>query len=274
MLKASNISISVVVLFGVAATSTSAHGVLRTYDGFNYSAGSVLNTASGGTGWASPWRELPPTIVAAQGLSYTHGQTLLTSPGAVGAASNGTAGRAQRLLATPVNTGEVWFSVLVACAPQRNELTFAYVGLQGAGGPNSHYGVSLARPSTTSNVFVGALSSRSSPQTALTSTTVASGNTALLVARLQMRSGSDSLSLWLNPRLDAPAPAPDVTLATTDLISFGALTLELASRGSAQADELRIGDTFADVTPVPTPACSLALGLYYVAVVRSRTRTT
>jgi MYXO-CTERM domain-containing protein len=74
--------------------------------------------------------------------------------------------------------------------------------------------------------------------------------------------GNDRFILYVNPTPGAPEPATG--LVKNDA-NFGLVQgLTLYSTGAMRIDELRVGQTFADVTPVPEPA---ALGLLAVALV-------
>jgi len=96
---------------------------------------------------------------------------------------------------------------------------------------------------------------------------------------------ADSLSLWINPTdlTTAPSGAPDLTLSTAlqDLSGINTIRFtgnntnatSAALGGEAIYDELRIGNTFADVAPVPEPtAVALAImgGTGVLAVIRRR----
>ncbi len=83
------------------------------------------------------------------------------------------------------------------------------------------------------------------------------------VARLDFAAGTDTVTVWLNPDLDSEPLLATGTSATTNLAPFDEITL--AGRWSTDYDELRIGRTFAAVSPsqpsaAPVPEVSLTLG--------------
>src|SRR6267378_4560300 len=75
------------------------------------------------------------------------------------------------------------------------------------------------------------------------------GKTTLLVVKAQFMAGNDVFTLYVNPRPGRPEPAAgnavksDVDLGTVSKIG-------IYSTGAFAIDEIRIGSTFADVTPV------------------------
>ena len=78
----------------------------------------------------------------------------------------------------------------------------------------------------------------------------------------------DSVSLWVNPTPGGSMPAADVTViansGTVDAANLQVLGLKAnsgATAGNWVFDTLRIGDTWADVTPsVPEPSSILLAG--------------
>ena len=98
------------------------------------------------------------------------------------------------------------------------------------------------------------------------------GQTALLIARVQLASGNDTVRLYVNPDLTAPEPsigsAPDLTGQ-----DFGTISqLAISSSDAYSVDEIHVGLTYGSaVGAVPEPA---GLGLLsiggLVLVVRRR----
>jgi len=114
------------------------------------------------------------------------------------------------------------------------------------------------------------------------------GNTLMIVAKLTLDNTTttgDQISLWINPSdlSSAPSGAPDITLSTALQDLSGINTIRFSGNntnatsaavgGEGIYDEFRIGDTFADVAPVPEPA-SIALaiigGTGVLALIRRR----
>ena len=97
---------------------------------------------------------------------------------------------------------------------------------------------------------------------------------------------NDVANLYVNPdpsSFGGAAPAPTVTAQTTtggdysgtNIRSFifrQGNTLSNVNPAVVIADELRVGTSYADVTPVPEPASAAALGIAALAVLGRRRR--
>ena len=80
--------------------------------------------------------------------------------------------------------------------------------------------------------------------------------TMLLVARLeQATDGSCTVALFVNPtQLGGAAPLiPDAITTTTSGLPFSALAIQAGTTGQDAVDEVRIGESYAAVTPIQTP---------------------
>ena len=76
------------------------------------------------------------------------------------------------------------------------------------------------------------------------------GQVSLLVVKAQFTDAVDRFTLYVNPQVGAPEPATGIVKEDS---SFGQLpAVQLYSSGAFSLDEIRIGDTFASVTP-PAP---------------------
>jgi hypothetical protein len=86
---------------------------------------------------------------------------------------------------------------------------------------------------------------------------VVQGQTTLLVLKADFRPGPDTFSLLINPQLPAGEPnAYDAVKNDLDLDQLSAVIIY--STGEFSVDEIRYGESYADVTPVPEPG-SMAL---------------
>lgn len=102
------------------------------------------------------------------------------------------------------------------------------------------------------------------------------GQTVLLVLKAEFNPGgaaNDRFTLWVNPTPGGAEPSSfSVLKFNSDLGMVTGLTLY--STGAFSIDELRVGDTFADVTPVvPEPGTATALGAAGIMLRRVRSRT-
>lgn len=238
-------------------------GALTAYEGFDYGPdGADLVGANGGSGFSGPWRAGGFNASISNnydrefdGLSFA---SLQQSGGAVRTAAVGAIAGVTRDLAAPLGQAgsTVYLSFLV-----RPE------GTLNSGAFNGFFGVvleSLAEP----ELFIGkpgggainnwAIENRGgSLQHASTINATTTATTLLVVKAQFSTAGNDTLTLYVNPTPGAPEPATGVVKSDAN---FGlAAGLTLYSTGAMRIDELRVGQTFADVTPVPEPG---ALGLF------------
>ena len=87
--------------------------------------------------------------------------------------------------------------------------------------------------------------------------TAAFDETALLVVRVDFTDFADTFSLYVNPTPGDPEPAGPDALLLFDLGTQNGLAFNTGGGAQISFDEIRIGNTFADVTPAltsPVPA--------------------
>ncbi|MEM9659063.1 MAG: hypothetical protein AAF961_11945, partial [Planctomycetota bacterium] len=90
------------------------------------------------------------------------------------------------------------------------------------------------------------------------------GETSLLVLKAQFTGGADTFSLFVNPTLgDAEPLTPDAVRTASIGLAQG---LTVYSSGAFSLDEIRLGETFGDVTPIPEPAALAQLILAALAL--------
>jgi hypothetical protein len=98
----------------------------------------------------------------------------------------------------------------------------------------------------------------------------------VLVLKFEFGAGSDSVSAWFFTEdepldegvFDANA---GTTTSTFDIDENSLTTLAVGiTRAGNAYDEIRLGDTFADVTPIPEPSAMALLGLSLCGLVRRR----
>lgn len=268
----------------VLALAQPSRATLVAYEGFDYPPGVTVAGLAGGVGWTNPWTagatanylatNTPGSLLYtdANGLSLqTNGGSLVVGNPAGTTATTATPNRVldfnlSRGTGTAAGPGgTVWISFLykrLNFAPgalpylrQANLGLFEGSGERAAcGGPNTS--------ATVSNVLsawgIGAHSSSSpfqSPAHPLTE-----GTTYFILMKIAAdgTSGADVAHLWFNwtNLLMEPAPAT-ATLVQNEVNLSGVNTLRFqagnqnASGSNAvfQVDELRVGTTFADVTP-------------------------
>jgi hypothetical protein len=231
-----------------AALSTMSYAALTQYEGFDYTVGSELVGSAGGTGWTGPWSstqtEPSNTFTIGTDLSYTDGgaKTLITSGGSfLFTKSSGPANCGVPRPLTAHTSGEIYVSALI----------------KQLGDGNYDYFLQLINGSETCSILVrgswpsyfwridSSLTTLASPVT---------DETQFLVARVDL--DTSAIDLWVNPDLVTPGAAGysgTCSLTGLDTVQFFVKN-EAASENYAW-DEIRVGTTYADVTPyIPEPA--------------------
>jgi hypothetical protein len=255
------------------------------YEGFNYTPGSANTAWTGGTGWnpATPfWGvQFPGTFnVTANSLAYTSaggtlvttGNSLTTSP--IGPVGGGPTARALATNLATTNGGSWWLSFLIRKngSGVPGEFGGLVLGSGPAVGPADQGPLFVGDPGTASNNWT--LSRAGGGNNADTGIAATPNSTTLLVVNLQLsNTGYDTARLFVNPTaLGGTAPTtPNATLTTLDLNPGGGpvdfVTLEFG--GTAFSfDEIRIGTTYAAVTPVPEPVSVLGVAVGLIGAVR------
>lgn len=240
------------VLFISACGASTASDLA--HEPFVYSVSQPLTNANGGSGWTAAWYEdgqALPALVR-EGLSYTDatGNQLHVSGGAATTASTATTRSFRSIQGGPIN--DVWISFLWHL-PGSNSLFEGVTFYRGAEGV-----FTVSNPSTTvsSAIVLG---------NSVTGGTANSGKgsfatTHLIVLRLgkgQGANGGDLVEIYVDPLLSGSPSSPDATISASN---FDFDTLRLAGQNGApfHLDELRIGSSYASVTPHdPVPSGDL-----------------
>lgn len=252
-----------ILLCATVAGTGSASAALLAYEGFNYgSPGADLVGQNGGTGFSGPWVaggfnasisnnfDRNSLSIPASGLSTSGGSVL------AGVRNDAISG-VSRTLTTSL--GSVGTTAYVSAVLQP-------AGVIGAGLYSGFFGLTLESP-TEPEIFVGkpgsgtnnyAIEERGGSNQRVTTTAAVVGQPMLLVLKAEFKAGADTFTLYLNPTPGAPEPASGFVLNAT-VGSVSALTLY--STGAFSTDELRVGQTFADVTPVPEPSLAALVWL-------------
>lgn len=239
-------------------------------DSFEYPTGN-LNGRAGGTGFTGAWSSTG-TQVTSPGLAY---------PGLA------TAGNAVTLSPFGANTPAIASRQLASTFGADGTTLYISFLDQATNTGSRFLGVSLFSgnpgPSGTANgteqLFIGKLNGTSafgvSSGAASASSQTSSSMLSLLVARIDFATGTDTVTLYVNPTVGAPEPTPSATLNNVNIGTFNYLRLAAGAGNSmgtttsvtGRLDELRLGDTFASVTPAasaaaaPEPSQYATLGL-------------
>lgn len=239
------------------------------YEGFNYPPGvtrpTLLRGQSGGTGFTGAWTELsgnpvPPSeySVFSGSLSYPG---LPTSGNQVSIAQTAAINGLERFFSQDLNGQVYYLSALVRP-----------LGTVGQGPFGGFFGFYLDSIGGT-DVFVGkpgsadqwSLENVGGTGQSRSNFTAVSGQTDLLVLKMDLTSGLDELTLWVNPTLGGTSDPPSFSAFKGD-VNVGELDgIALYSTGAFAIDELRVGTSFADVSgaaaAVPEPSSLVLLSL-------------
>ena len=267
----------------IISTATAAQAAVTASESFDYNIGTALGGANGGSGWAGAWvtgSSATPTydtiaqsITPPAGYGTPIGNQGFINPNATADDSGGATPDIRRDLANTIDMDvaqTVYFSALI----RREDAT------NGGGTEHSQY---LRFNSTTGTRLIG-LGNSSSEDFRL-----ALNNTDYDSATVDFQIGVDYLvvgKMTLNPAgtndiLEGHLFTSGDVLAepgvwhhsTSDDVSGIISQLQLNPQrraGKVFIDEIRIGETFADVTTVPEPISSSLLGIGGLALMYNR----
>lgn len=268
------------ILQGIATAAVLLSGAASRasviYEGFNYAAGSNLEGANGGSGFGSnAWDDQSGATmdeIASTGLTYGSLQTSGRSLELVTSGDQNS--EATRAFGTSISgTGgtSTWISFLV----RGDDLTngqYATVNLMASSGNSARFGIFWNSSESTAYFGLGRLGGIPSGPT-FSSLAVSEGQTYLVVGQIAWNdSGAETLSLYVNPAIGGTPPAPLVTRMESLGTTLATARLIFGTDGSTWSfDELRIGSSFADVTPsaVPEPGPA-GLALLFISGLAAR----
>lgn len=263
-------------MLALAGSIASSQAVLLAYEGFD-TANAIASDASAAGVTGSGFSAYGDTnfrmdLEAGLGYSDTSGNTLVSTGRSVGLANAGTTGGTQNLqltLASSVTTGTIYSSYILDVTAVTS--FGIMVGLQDAQVGNSASPTSsleAAFRSTSSNYGIyadGQIDARTGPAVGT--------NTFFVVSEINMDTGA--MTTWLNPTdLENVSGTAATTIsgsgaAFDDVTSF---IFSLGGQENGAIDEIRLGTTIGDVTPivVPEPSSTALLGLGGLALLLRR----
>jgi hypothetical protein len=253
-------------VFCVTFVSNSAVAASIAGDGFDYSAGTLAGQAAGTGDWKDEWQGDADIIVFPGGYAYVDalGNVLLVEGSHVETQVDvGSPQRVDRPL--NIKLGEVdetvWMSAILvgSSTDSINNVSLGDGLFLGQGGENT--GTTTWQLSDRDDNYYD--------------TGVSADSQAFIVVRVDFADGDEQAWMWLNPELST---TPDIANADASgmIRSFEAdfLQIQLENSGSAGVDEIRTGETFADIapymppTPVPEPGTVelVSLGLLGLSI--------
>ena len=243
--RSSLLALALTSLAGTASAQTGA------YDGFNYPAGTTIVGQTGGTGFSTPWQTAGygSWQCDAQGMASLKVWQLMQ--GQSGSARSSSGGL-QRSLSSPIAGSpgtSVWISFI---ARHTGPTSSSWLGVKlPCSGPGSDPFIFIGKPFGESNWGVDNGASGGVQSMLLPAVQKIRG-----VARIDFHAGRDDVTVWTNPALDAEPTLADAGLHLPAYGNFADLRKVLIETGSTggivsnSIDELRIGSTYAEVTPV------------------------
>ena len=245
------------------AFATAAQASPIASEEFSYAPGSIAGL-NGGSGFTSAWRG-SDTVDAAD-LTYPG---LLTAGGHF-VSSGGNSG-AFRDLGTfyGTDTTTVFVSFVLSAQPGFSTTNPDYAGLSFFDANDGAERLFLGQTFQATNYGF----ERSGGASATTGTAVSSSPT-FLVAEFIFQAGNDTVNLYVNPTPGLAAPDVAATSASVSDFYFDRIRLQSGLDGGEtfNFDEVRLGTTYADVSPAPEPTSILLLGITGVGLLARRRR--
>jgi hypothetical protein len=277
MKSAQFFAVALTALIVLQTSVPEAAGAPIAQESFGYAAGQLVGGA-GGSGFSGAWAQ--GGFNASQSANYS-----VSSPGLNFSTLAASCNRAIAVSATSISG--VTRSLATPIGAQGTTQFFSFLmrpeGTLGQGAFNGFFGLVLESP-TEPELFIGKSGSgdlghylmEQRGGGAQTSSTVVPtvGQSAFFVVKAEFLAGNDRFTLYMNPTPGGIEPIGGVVKQDLNVGTISGLTLY--SSGAYSIDELRVGETFLDVAPVPEPSKGMfgALGglLFLLARVRKKQR--
>jgi hypothetical protein len=246
-----NCKILLLMLLLVGISAQSVTGAPLASELFEYFGG-PLNGKAGGTGFSGAWADVAgdltsPLSIDSASLFYPG---ITSSGGSVKVPTFSTYTDSGRALAAPKSAGVFYFSALVQSVPDSG----MYLGI-GLGGNLANFGTNYTLYVTydePNQKTAFNISHEFDGQTSGYYETPGTG-VFLIVGRLTIGAGSDTLAIWINPPFGASPPAvPNLSFTGYDIGSLTHLFIDGGTSlpvGNPHLDEFKLGTTYSDVVP-------------------------
>ncbi len=243
-------SIEAASLFGVA-TQQDWQATLSLLASDAFASTGILNGMGGGAGWSNTWNGSPGPLVIGAGL---------VDPGAVMPVTGGSV----RVQASGVITSVVVSRDMAASVGANGTTTWISFLLQPNGSGLQHYGGIEFGSGSGATGFAGYVGNNfevgpagPGSNSAVSGISATSLQTALLVLRIDHAVGNDAVTLYVNPTPGETSPAATFSAsASFDLGSFTRIAVvggQAFGNANTLLDEIRVGQSYADVAPSGAP---------------------
>ena len=210
------------------------------YEPFDYGADNLLAGESGGAGWFDGWtQDGESCVVRSSGLNYTDlsGNALDTAGASLDTSGTATTRNFREM---SDRYEDAWISCLFNLSATNSK----FEGINFYRGATTVFAISNSSadpsPTITLNNFVN-------------NSTAGTGKgqfgvTHFVVLKLSRNSGSDQIEVFVDPLLGEVPSTPDAVINASDF-SFDRVRIAAQDGATLFVDELRVGETFADVSP-------------------------
>jgi hypothetical protein len=275
---------------GLVLSVLQAEAALTLYEPFDYSNIGAPVSSNTPANWAHNVAAITnDTMVAPGNLPIAGGAESFGNSITNGGVGLGT----RRLLGSTVTSGSLYFSVafqMVAVGTGVNTTATNAIGTLSSP-DNSTFPFQIVVKRTGAGTFqlgVKKAGSAAVGPAVFDANTYSDGQTLFFAGRYDFNSSTtsdDTVWLWINPDPSSFGGSEPATLLTTSTGTDAASGIDrfnFRQNGTTDApagmqwDELRVGDTWADVTPVPEPSTAVLAGLCILALVlkyRSRSKS-
>jgi hypothetical protein len=252
------------LLVAAAMPGTVCRAATILYEPFDYPVGG-LNGQNGGVGFSEAWTSTgtPNTAITSPGLTYSN---LQTSGNAVAGTNSMFMKRRFDSTGLTGDGASYWFSILFAATDTTTGTATAipsfFSNFNAGNGQSAGFAVSYNIQSATTLSMDARIGGSIRGSTTIPGTNYYDGSVAMVLGRITFSdtAGQDRLEVWLNPTLGVPPGTPlfNVTGTWVDPGSNNAFYMNKYDPPDRLIDEIRLGTSIADVTPVPEPAVGVA----------------